>query len=418
MLSASTGSLRRVSSRPRLVSWDAFDATEDGYESARSSSNSSGVFTAQTSLPRVSSTHSLKRKRRANKNKKQKQSGKPSVLEQLGSDVMLHVLSFGDTPTVRAFGQTCSEARRLVLSADRLWWDLARRQWSFLEETPAQLPHHLSELMSMSCSKPSRVDPRSLGPCRRWISRNGSSPALNLITTDDGDSAVQFTGTIGQGDRCIRGNHPLPRPQMVDKQGLLLGRGQPRGGGVGALWTRLRRSPSPVKFRPLVAPFCGSNWNLSPRLVSYYEVSIREQTVTPLRRGSRSDCVAVGLALESFSFATRMPGWDDHSFGYHGDDGGIFHGKGHMIKHYGPSFGVGDTIGCGIDYAKRAIFYTLNGRFLGYAFEDLSRDVLTRNWYPVVGLDTNALIQLNFGTERRFLYDLEGMIAGQTGGNY
>ncbi len=29
----------------------------------------------------------------------------------------------------------------------------------------------------------------------------------------------------------------------------------------------------------------------------------------------------VGIARKNFSHASRMPGWDSHSYGYHGDDG-------------------------------------------------------------------------------------------------
>jgi hypothetical protein len=47
-----------------------------------------------------------------------------------------------------------------------------------------------------------------------------------------------------------------------------------------------------------------------------------------------------------------MPGWDANSFGYHSDDGGIFRNNGDMVREFGPKWGEGDTVGCGIYYAE------------------------------------------------------------------
>lgn len=35
-----------------------------------------------------------------------------------------------------------------------------------------------------------------------------------------------------------------------------------------------------------------------------------------------------------------MPGWDNNSYGYHGDDGKIFHGEA-CDENYGPTFLTG-----------------------------------------------------------------------------
>jgi hypothetical protein len=115
-----------------------------------------------------------------------------------------------------------------------------------------------------------------------------------------------------------------------------------------------------------------------------------------------SECVAIGLANEIFDWKKRMPGWDKNSYGYHGDDGGIFHGKGDMLRRFGPTYGVGDTVGCGIDYANQGIFFTINGQFLGYAWKHVN---LQQPLRPTIGIDTHTPISCNFG-ERPFVFDV------------
>ena len=79
-------------------------------------------------------------------------------------------------------------------------------------------------------------------------------------------------------------------------------------------------------------------------------------------------CIAIGLGTSSFPLRGRQPGWDQCSYGYHSDDGRLFHGSGLRSKPFGPRYTVGDVVGCGLCIGTRQIFYTLNGRFLGVAF--------------------------------------------------
>eukprot|EP00581_Thalassiosira_minuscula_P000844 CAMPEP_0183742990 /NCGR_PEP_ID=MMETSP0737-20130205/64985_1 /TAXON_ID=385413 /ORGANISM="Thalassiosira miniscula, Strain CCMP1093" /LENGTH=1110 /DNA_ID=CAMNT_0025978593 /DNA_START=216 /DNA_END=3548 /DNA_ORIENTATION=- len=139
-----------------------------------------------------------------------------------------------------------------------------------------------------------------------------------------------------------------------------------------------------------------------------------------LNHTQRHECVAIGLSTPSFRPHNRMPGWDAESYGYHGDDGGIFHGHGNMLREYGPAFGPGDTVGCGLDYARGRVFFVKNGVFLGYAF-DVSRHMNMQNngskgskkkgeeevfgLYPTVGVDTECPVFVNFG-EYPFRFDV------------
>jgi hypothetical protein len=127
--------------------------------------------------------------------------------------------------------------------------------------------------------------------------------------------------------------------------------------------------------------------------VYYFEVKI----VSKGRDGN----MGVGLCAQSVNM-NRLPGWDKHSYGYHGDDGHSFCSSG-QGQAYGPTFTTGDVIGCGINLIDGSCFYTKNGHHLGVAFKDLPP-----NLYPTVGLQTpGEMIDANFGQEP-FLFDIEG----------
>lgn len=73
--------------------------------------------------------------------------------------------------------------------------------------------------------------------------------------------------------------------------------------------------------------------------------------------------MGVGLTSKNVEI-NRLPGWDQTSYGYHGDDGHFFESAGKGIS-YGPTYTTGDTIGCGINFMTRELFFTKNGKFLG-----------------------------------------------------
>jgi hypothetical protein len=284
---------------------------------------------------------------------------------------------------------------------------------------------------------------------------------------------VRYNGAVGSGDRCIRSDHALPRPSPQQEERTKGRRCGVWPGNLGSAWLgdhfdrQHRRtgsgsnpffnllcrgankvvgrgdassmSPSPFlsssrehqrQWRPFVIPFVDASQkdavNITPRLVSYFEVSILDKPKehndendeeedglipgpTSRTPTGSNDCVAVGVATESFHVHSRMPGWDRQSFGYHGDDGGIFHSSGGMVKRYGPTFAAGDTVGCGVDYVEQGIFYTLNGQFLGYAWTGIDEEFLKNDLFPVVGLDTSCPLHLNFGGEA-FHFDLASFL--------
>lgn len=128
-------------------------------------------------------------------------------------------------------------------------------------------------------------------------------------------------------------------------------------------------------------------------LLYYYEIKI-------ISKG-RDGYMGIGLAAQGVNMQ-RLPGWDKHSYGYHGDDGHSFNSSG-TGQPYGPTFTTGDIIGCGYNLVEGSCFYTKNGLNLGIAFPDLPNVPL----YPTVGLQTpGEEVEANFGMEP-FCYDIE-----------
>lgn len=109
--------------------------------------------------------------------------------------------------------------------------------------------------------------------------------------------------------------------------------------------------------------------------------------------------VAVGMADTSRFDVARMPGWYAGSFALHSDDGKCYaHG---LERPFGPVFGVGDVVGCGIDEVKGELFFTFNGRFLGFAAASINSYVMR----PCVALSgVGGCVYTNFG-RHSFLWD-------------
>jgi len=296
------------------------------------------------------------------------------------------------------------------------------------------------DMFTPPAASPARRSRRQHGRTRSTAA-SPQEPELHFV--DRAHNAVHFKGTVGVGDRCVRAKDPLPHP--VEKVLPLPAAHHSSNNKTSRLQRckktcqkllHLKQKQQLAQWKPFVAPFANTNsknnnkkssYNLTPRLVSYYEVTIlaappaaaTEPDDSNNRPQGKTECVAVGIALADFNLHKYMPGWDLNSFGYHGDDGALYHGAGTPIARNAdaeplPTFGAGDCVGCGIDYAKNALFYTKNGVFLGYVLP-LTEEHLLQEWFPVVGVDTNCPVQCNFGTctETPFQFDLSGLVAQQ-----
>ena len=89
----------------------------------------------------------------------------------------------------------------------------------------------------------------------------------------------------------------------------------------------------------------------------------------------------------------------NNSYGYFGFSG--IKCSDDKAQRYGPEFGKGDIVGCGIIDNK--CFFTKNGDFLGVAFREVS---LLSCLFPTVGLYSEDTVKANFG-QHPFRFNLD-----------
>ena len=127
--------------------------------------------------------------------------------------------------------------------------------------------------------------------------------------------------------------------------------------------------------------------------VYYFEMKVIDE--------GENGIIGIGLTSNG-SKLNRMPGWNKNTIGYHGDNGKVYKGKRNGSK-YGPSFGVGDVVGCGLDLKRNTVFFTKNGCSIGVAISNLPSN---NSWYPTIGLHSrNEKIEVNFG-QKDFAFDV------------
>lgn len=393
---------------------------------------------------KVQDQHSIKRKfdtlfasyavrRRNTKDTKDTSSdGCLSFVEELPDDAQIEIYSFLDLASLRQAMAMNHRARSLLLSdrAATLWSSQCRSQWmANADEVDKQqliddmhirtaagtfIKYNVNIPLLLSMTKrpvPYRVDEELL-----WKDSSGTERIFDVEREEATGkiSKLRYIGESGLSDTSIhsvRSDNPLPCPALRFS-----------ATGKYSLKRVLRKSKSSI-WKPFVSPRKeGTGLVLTPSLVAYYEVDIHKSPTqidhnrpfrlsidTPLEQQPRRDpaCIAIGLATDLFDCHTSLPGWDNISFAYHSDNGGLYHGSGRRPRRkQAPPFGAGDTVGCGIDYGKRGIFFTLNGKFIAYLLKDLPIDYLCETrLYPVVGIDSNDTIAINYGS-KPFKFDL------------
>jgi hypothetical protein len=136
-----------------------------------------------------------------------------------------------------------------------------------------------------------------------------------------------------------------------------------------------------LKEKPKII-FC----NVSMALINYFEITVKN---------TGTECViGIGIGLkQGEKLYQGMPGWNN-GFGYHGDDGNIFCPFWEKGKNYGPTWENGSVVGCGYSSVNNCLFFTINGKFIKYAFK-LQKSI--EEYYPFIGLGSpGASISINF----------------------
>ena len=436
--------MRRVSSRQRLVSWDANDETAIGFAafSEPISGTCSGcggdddenisdeyydsyddnddiivspTSTTTTSQQQFSSFFTAM----AKKKRKRRSGGRVHLIPpdpttttteiELPNDLWCQIHTFLDKPDLQSVLCVNLHHRRLLLHHTTVWQSWLQRQW----------PHLLLQQQQQNNNNNNAALVVSTTHIRRWVTQYPWSPTgpTRLVRSsstrgDDGelwewtdDTTARYTGATNTGDRCLKADAPL--------------------------WNTSRRM-----LRPVVGTSGATT--LEPTLLSYFELTIREHSSSSSSTASTNNnpdendefCIAIGLATSSFGTMGRQPGWDSLSYGWHGDDGGLFHGAGSMRQSPLETFGPGDTVGCGIVNSSSSsssrkgreqsrICFTKNGKFLGTPFTLKNHQYSTRrslrtttppppttDWYPVIGIDAPHTISCNFGATP-FVWDLQ-----------
>ncbi|KAI9342774.1 hypothetical protein DFJ73DRAFT_603436, partial [Zopfochytrium polystomum] len=98
--------------------------------------------------------------------------------------------------------------------------------------------------------------------------------------------------------------------------------------------------------------------------------------------------IAIGIAGFGYPM-DRLPGWNMHSVAMHSLTEAYRRGG----APYGPAFGPGDVVGCGLFPSTGGCFFTVNGEYVGEAFYDLNHP----DYHVTVGADGPCELRFVFG---------------------
>lgn len=108
---------------------------------------------------------------------------------------------------------------------------------------------------------------------------------------------------------------------------------------------------------------------------------------------------------------SNLRGSDEFTWSYSGKDGKLSHsenGRNNIVK-YTVRFGVGDIVGCGVNFYNNSIFITLNGVYLGEMFK-ISKDI--KSVIPLISMTEWNKTKINFGLNGNlnFTFDIDSYV--------
>ncbi|KAG0020712.1 hypothetical protein BGZ81_009222 [Podila clonocystis] len=152
---------------------------------------------------------------------------------------------------------------------------------------------------------------------------------------------------------------------------------------------------SDFKNDMMVSASVTANHPINPKSgVFYFEIMID--------RFKGNSPISIGIASKNLRKNLQV-GWDLNSWGYHSDDGFLYFGNSQQNIAFEFGYSEGDTVGCGVNFLEKSVFFTLNGDMLGVAFKFL-KDTIPL--YPAIGLSqAGTEINANFG-DQTFLFNI------------
>ncbi|KAM7515252.1 hypothetical protein LguiA_004835 [Lonicera macranthoides] len=110
--------------------------------------------------------------------------------------------------------------------------------------------------------------------------------------------------------------------------------------------------------------------------------------------------VKLHMMRMDYSQITGVNLWEANSYGYHGDDGMLYHGQG-KGEAFGPTYTTGDTVGGGINYASQELFFTKNGAVVGTVYKDVKGRL-----FPTVAVHSQNEESHRYGVQDFVLYEV------------